>query len=192
PWKKGLGLLLAFSILPLVVESIGISTGLPYGEFYYSDQLGFKVFGLVPWSVAFAFAPLVLGAMASASQFTSDVRILLPFSALLLVVFDLILDPAMVALGVWIWVEPGPYYGIPTTNYLGWFLTALIASGLMYLIAKAEISMEPRIDFRIAASLLLTLFFWTGYNVWTSLWIPAIVGGIMIVLMLFLLEKKYN
>ncbi|TFF91707.1 carotenoid biosynthesis protein, partial [Candidatus Thorarchaeota archaeon] len=124
--SKGVTAIVVLGILPILVEAIGISTGLPYGGFYYTDLLGFKFFELVPWSVAFAFAPLVLGTMCLAVVASKDLRIILPLSALLLVFVDLVLDPAAVVLNIWVWLEPGPYYGIPITNYTGWFVTALV------------------------------------------------------------------
>jgi len=40
---------------------------------------------------------------------------------------DLALDPAMVSAGFWEWRERGPWFGVPLTNFLGWFLVSLAA-----------------------------------------------------------------
>jgi len=42
------------------VEAIAVSTGLPYGRFYYSKSFGHMVLGLLPWTVAFAYLPFSL------------------------------------------------------------------------------------------------------------------------------------
>ncbi|TFF91995.1 carotenoid biosynthesis protein, partial [Candidatus Thorarchaeota archaeon] len=148
--KRGLVILGFFAVFPIIIEAIGISTGLPYGPFYYTDQMGFKILGLVPWSVAFAFAPLTLGSVTLANRFTSDARLAIPLSALLLVAVDLVLDPAAVVLSIWVWVNPGPYYGIPISNYTGWFITALVASVIMHLLTTRNVSTTADVPARVA------------------------------------------
>ncbi|MFW9921371.1 MAG: carotenoid biosynthesis protein [Candidatus Thorarchaeota archaeon] len=179
---KGLIIIIIFSIIPIVVESIGILTGFPYGGFHYTDRMGFKILGLVPWSVAFAFAPLVFGTITLSAQISKDARIALILSAAFLVVVDLVLDPAAVLLNIWVWDIPGPYYGIPVTNYTGWYLTAFITSIIMHMLTKEtwkQIAVPPAL---LASSLLLSLAFWTGYSFWTGLLVPVIIGFTMLVL----------
>jgi putative membrane protein len=184
--KLALAILVVFSVLPIAIEAIGITTGFPYGWFYYSENLGYKVLDLVPWSVAFAFAPLVLGSLSLASYVTTDARLAIPLSALILVWTDLVLDPAAVLLEIWIWAHPGPYYGIPISNYIGWFLTATLASTILHGAISGKSVEISQIDSKLATSHLLIAAFWTGYTVWTGLVIPAILG-----LFLFLILYYY-
>ncbi|MEM4735022.1 MAG: carotenoid biosynthesis protein [Candidatus Thorarchaeota archaeon] len=181
---RGLGMIVILGVLPLVVESIGITTGIPYGGFYYTDRMGPKLLGLVPWSVAFAYGPLVLGSFTVAARMSGDPRIAIPLSSLVLVVVDLILDPAAVVLNIWVWTEPGPYYGIPLTNYSGWFLTALVTNALLFVFLSGGARQVPSVDVRVMSSLTLAVSFWTGYAIWTLLLIPAILGVLMVVLLL--------
>ncbi len=184
--KLTLVILVVFSIIPIAIEAIGITTGFPYGWFYYSENLGYKVLDLVPWSVAFAFAPLVLGSLSLASYVTNDARLAIPLSAMILVWTDLVLDPAAVLLEIWIWAYPGPYYGIPFSNYVGWFLTATLASTILHAAISGKSVQISQLDSRLATSHLLIAAFWTGYTVWTGLVIPAIFG-----LLLFLILYYY-
>jgi putative membrane protein len=48
-------------------------------------------------------------------------------SAFAFTAWDLFLDPQMVARGLWVWQQPGEYFGIPLVNFGGW----LLASGLV-------------------------------------------------------------
>jgi putative membrane protein len=130
--------------------------------------------------VAFAFAPLVLGCFTFITQFNRDSRLVIPATAALLVAVDLVLDPAAVVLNIWVWVEPGPYYGIPITNYIGWFLTAIIASFILHLFTAKEFSRTRAFPKRVATSLLLSIAFWTGYGLWTTLFIPTIIGFVLL------------
>lgn len=180
--RRGILILLFFAVFPIMIEAIGISTGLPYGPFYYTDQMGFKILGLVPWSVAFAFAPLILGSITIANRITKDARLAIPLSAAVLVAVDLVLDPAAVLLSIWVWVTPGPYYGIPITNYTGWFITALIASTIMHLLTSKKTRIAAEVPGFVASSLFISLAFWTGFSVWTGLWVPVIAGFLLLFL----------
>ena len=42
---------------------------------------------------------------------------------ILLVSFDLVLDPGAVHMGLWRFLESSLYYGVPWTNFFGWVLT---------------------------------------------------------------------
>jgi uncharacterized membrane protein len=50
-----------------------------------------------------------------------------PRAAAALTAWDVFLDPRMVRDGYWPWATPGRYEGIPASNYLGWYVTALAA-----------------------------------------------------------------
>ncbi|TFG12255.1 carotenoid biosynthesis protein [Candidatus Thorarchaeota archaeon] len=183
--RLALLILVVFSILPIAIEAVGITTGFPYGWFYYSENLGYKVLGLVPWSVAFAFAPLVLGSLSLASYVTDDARLAIPLSAMILVWTDLLLDPAAVLLEIWIWAYPGPYYGIPISNYVGWFLTATLASTILHGTISGKSVQISQLDSRLASSHLLIAAFWTGYTVWTGLVIPAVLGMLLFIILYY-------
>jgi putative membrane protein len=44
--------------------------------------------------------------------------------AVFAVSFDLWYDPVAVAMKWWTWTNPGPYYNVPTSNFIGWFVFA--------------------------------------------------------------------
>ena len=48
-------------------------------------------------------------------------------AAFIMVGWDVCLDPASSTIaGMWIWETGGGYFGVPLTNYLGWYLTVFI------------------------------------------------------------------
>jgi putative membrane protein len=57
-------------------------------------------------------------------------------SAMFMVMVDLVVDPLSIRgdrwfLGKLFWYDPpGPHFGVPISNYLGWFFVAAIATGL--------------------------------------------------------------
>ena len=120
---KGLQTLVLLSVLPLLVEAYAVSSGIPYGEFSYSDGLGFKLLGLVPVSVSFAYLPMLLGVVAIAGRFGTGIGVRSALGGVVSVIVDLVIDPATVAGGLWVWLDGGAYFGVPVSNYVGWLIT---------------------------------------------------------------------
>jgi len=170
--KRGLTALTFLSILPVLVEAAAIFTGFPYGEFTYSGRLGFMFLGVVPWSVAFAYPPILLGSMAYASRLRADRLGFSALSAIFNVAVDLVVDPGAVHSGFWGWAEPGAYYGVPVVNFLGWLLTGFLYANVFYSLTGGE----TPIDARVSSSLFLVLCFWAGYLLINGLYLPAALG----------------
>jgi putative membrane protein len=53
-------------------------------------------------------------------------------SGLALTAWDLYLDPQMVERNLWIWDQPGAYFGIPLVNFVGWVLVSSLLTLLIY------------------------------------------------------------
>jgi uncharacterized membrane protein len=124
------------TLLPLGAELLGTSTGWPFGGYAYTDFLGFKVLGRVPYSVPLSwfymgFASYLLALLITArlgGRRPAWLPLLL--GAWLLMAWDLALDPAMASSSMpiqfWAWHEHGPYFGMPLRNLAGWFGTGLL------------------------------------------------------------------
>lgn len=178
--KKAIFTIITISIFAIIIETIGIATGLPYSEFFYGEELGFKLFGLTPWTVFFAFTPLVLGAVFYTKKFLGknnfSIKKFFILSTAILVIIDLILDPVAVKLGFWFWVEEGIYYGIPLQNYFGWILSGFIATLIYYYFNKTNIVEGQEL------SLYYSIWFYTGASFFLGLLIPFLIGIILIIL----------
>lgn len=128
--------LLMVGILTWGAEFIGHKTGLPFGEYHYTDSLQPQIAGvplLIPiaWFMmlpsSWVMAQLIVGKRDS---FIKQIAFIL-VSALAFTVWDLFLDPQMVAWGFWEWANPSGYFGIPYLNYFGWFLVASIVTAVI-------------------------------------------------------------
>lgn len=193
--NKGLWLLLMLGIYALFIESLAIKTGFPYGDFTYENVLGNKVFGLTPWTVAFAYPPILLLAYYLSRQLvkgsTSHIENLIPgnrgasgyfvrgrtfhtllTTALIAMLIDLVLDPAAVRLGFWHWDKPGFFYGVPLVNFLGWLLTGFIGAILLHCLWGQKTRPTPGLAYSGQA----ILWFWTGVNLWLGQWLPGLLG----------------
>jgi bisanhydrobacterioruberin hydratase len=183
--KFGLLLIVLLGIYALLVESTALATGFPYGNFIYNDLLGNKVFGLTPWTVAFAYPPIILMTYWFArNRHKSHIKVLLA-SALLAMCVDLVLDPAAVTLGFWEWVVPGVYYGVPVVNFLGWILTSFIGAGIIHLFMS-----KKHVPIGFVYSGLAILWFWTAVNIWLVQLFPSVIGVMLCVLFTYQISRK--
>jgi Predicted membrane protein len=125
--------LLAASVIGFAAEAIGVRYGFVFGAYNYTGELGPQLFG-VPLVMTCAWMVLV----AYADQMLPDgwsVAVRAVIAALWLTAIDLVIDPlAAGELGYWHWAERGAYYGIPASNFAGWFTVSLLIFGLIGLL----------------------------------------------------------
>ena len=145
----------AFIVICLVVSNIlentSILTGFPFGHYHYTDSLGPKLF-LVPLLIgpayfangylAWVLGNVLIGEVRrDATAFTTFA---VPFFAsFLMVMWDLTFDPGASTISHrWIWEQGGGYFGVPLTNYLGWFFTVYVFLQLFALVVRFRDSGE--------------------------------------------------
>src|SRR6266704_4185882 len=141
--------ILAFIVICLVVsnllENTSILTGFPFGHYHYTDALGPKLF-LVPVLIgpayfangyfAWVIGNLLVGELRRG--FSALLTVAVPFiAAFVMVIWDLTFDPrASTIQHQWIWEQGGGYFGVPLTNYLGWFFTVYLFLQLFALFVR--------------------------------------------------------
>jgi putative membrane protein len=129
--RRAAGALAALTAYAYGIEYVGTTTGWPYGAFAYGVDLGPMIAGKVPLGLPVFFLPLVANAYLLCLLLLGErarswlVRVLATVATVLAV--DLVLDPGAVAIGFWTYTPPGPYYGVPASNYAGWVLSATVA-----------------------------------------------------------------
>ena len=142
--KRSLLFLLLASSVGLIFEIIGVNFGTALNTAYSYDMPGPSLFGvplIIPlfWFVfiytAYGLVNTALvkndGKIPSCKNCNKKILyILVLFDALLVTLIDLVMDPVMVKWGQWTWQGNGFYFNIPTENFIGWFLVALIVSGI--------------------------------------------------------------
>jgi putative membrane protein len=156
------------------IEYVGVTTGLPYGEFFYGVDLGPVVAG-VPLGLPVFFVPLVMNGYLLCLLLLGDrarrAVVRLPVVVATVVAMDLVLDPGAVALGFWVYPGGGPVYGVPLSNYAGWVLSASVAvmaldfgfrrAGLLDRLATCPFMLDDLVSFVIL---------WGGINAWFGNW----------------------
>ncbi len=173
--RDALIVFVVLALFALLVETAAVNTGIPYGHFGYSDHLGYRLFGVVPWTVSFAWPPLILGAYGMTANLfrTGSTRVV--GTTLLLVVFDLVLDPGAVYLEFWKYADGGAFYGVPVSNFVGWIVSGFAGS----LILESAISyFRPLlpVPIQLASSTFFILFFWSALAAFGGMLAPAVIG----------------
>ena len=110
-------------VLSWALEAVGSATGIPFGYYHYTDRLQPQV-AHVPLLISLAWMMMLPPAWAIGWRLGGR-RYGLPFiliSGLAIAAWDLFLDPQMTQWKLWVWDQPGAYFGIPPVNFLGWFL----------------------------------------------------------------------
>lgn len=180
---KSVSILLILSLYAFTIETFAIITGFPYSSFHYTDQIGYKIAGLTPYTLSFAYVPIFLGSIYLASTISRNIYSYFLITTFLVLLVDLMLDPAAVALKFWIYESPGIFYNIPLMNFLGWILTGFIAALISYpLLGKELFQSKPS---AVVSSFFLILSFWMSVCFNMELFIPGLIGLILILVVLW-------
>lgn len=108
------------------VEVLGVHAGVPFGGYEYTEQLGPRFLG-VPLVLGCAWLVLVAYVADRVDGLQASKGARVAIGALWLVAFDLVIDPlAANTLGYWRWEQGGAYYGVPFSNFAGWFVTGAL------------------------------------------------------------------
>jgi uncharacterized membrane protein len=144
-------------VLGLGIESLGVATGHIFAPYHYTDLLGPKFLGLVPYLIPLAWLVMMYPSLLIAERLIpARLPALLRWLAvaalagLAMTAWDAAMDPMMVRVGNWVWEVGGAYFGIPLQNFAGWWLTTAVTL-FLYQAAVGRIQNRPaEIPFRWA------------------------------------------
>jgi uncharacterized membrane protein len=176
--------------LSLGSELLGTSTGFPFGHYHYLSGLGYKIAGLVPFTIPLSWFYLGFSAyiIARAGLETLAIPQVLKyvgsigFGSLLLTSWDFVLDPAMSQTTVpfWMWDEPGAFFGMPYQNFAGWFGTGVVFMTVATLLWRMKPLAIPRSQLGLPLAVYLGNFaFATITSLAAGIYIPIGLGLIL-------------
>jgi isopentenyl-diphosphate Delta-isomerase len=200
-WRDALLLWAILGVLALIIETSAIITGFPYGHFGYSELLGAKILGYAPWTVFLAWTPLVVAAYAIArrlgeGQLTANSYQLLASiyqiaaTAVLLVIFDLVLDPGAVKIGFWQYKGGGFFYDVPLSNFLGWLFSGAIAGVVLEIFFAFKRPLLP-VPVQLISSTFFIVAFWTFIAFFSGMYWPLAIGIVVVGLFAVFYRKHY-
>jgi putative membrane protein len=168
-WRKTAIFFAASVTISLTSELVGTTTGWPFGNYAYTEGLGAKVLGRVPYTIPLSWFYMGLASylLANAVLTRWPVSAEAPrprawasvaLGAWFLLVWDLVLDPAMahesLPIKFWVWYERGPFFGMPIQNLFAWFVTGLAFIGASRLLWRAD---PPRLASTVWVPLVVYL-----------------------------------
>jgi uncharacterized membrane protein len=169
----------------LTSELLGTSTGFPFGHYSYLSGLGYKIAGLVPFTIPLSWFYLglcsyLLARAGIGKKFGALGAIgAIALGSLMLTSWDFVLDPAMsqTVMPFWYWHQPGAFFGMPYQNFVGWMGTGFVYISIAALLWRnQEIRLQPE-------QLNLPLVVYLGNFVFAMVmslgagfWIPVLLG----------------
>ena len=140
---RGAFFLLLAAALGFISEYFGLKYGQFFGTYYtYSPQITFFT---VPVQVIFYWAAFIYTGYSITNSFLIWLHLEKPriklgngllliltiiLDGLFVLAIDLFMDPLAVRQGAWTWIHGGPYFGVPIGNFIGWFIVAVLSSGI--------------------------------------------------------------
>lgn len=121
---KTIAVLTSIFILSIVIEIIGVATGKLFGVYAYGNGLGVKIAD-VPFVIGLNWVFLVYAANGIIAKYTTKNSLIILGAALLMVLYDIVLEKAAPLMDMWLFSENIP----PLSNYVAWFLLALFFNG---------------------------------------------------------------
>ena len=122
-WPRAISAAAAAFALGMAAEWAGTRTGFPFGAYRYTGLLR-PAAASVPLVVPLAWAAMGLPGYAVGAALARSRAGRIAAGAAALTAWDLFLDPQMIGNGFWRWAHPGPYQGVPLSNFAGWLLVS--------------------------------------------------------------------
>jgi bisanhydrobacterioruberin hydratase len=134
---KTAGIFLAIALLGFGVEVLGVKTGLVFGAYSYGSTLGPRLLS-VPVSIGLNWLTNSYLCYYMVSVFlkkhSQNHGLYSLVAALLMVVFDVFIEPVAMAFDFWQWQQGSP----PLLNFIGWFVVSLLIFYVFF--AKINVS----------------------------------------------------
>jgi uncharacterized membrane protein len=151
------GVLIFFAICLVVgntFENLGVRIGFPFGGYYFTGVMGPKLFA-VPVLLGLAYLGMAYLSWTLARVILGGIRnplvgprlVTLPLvAASIMTAWDLSLDPVWSTIvHAWIWRNGGAYFGVPISNFLGWYLTVYLIFQLFALYMRGRATNVDRL-----------------------------------------------
>ena len=131
--------LLLFSIsfiTSLTMELSSTYNGFPFGNYKYTDFLGYKILNEVPIIIPLSWFSIVSLSYLIAKRLLFNGFSLIIVSTLFGFFWDLSLDFAMTkTYPFWYWIDKGFLYDMPIRNWGGWLFTLFIINFVFYVLS---------------------------------------------------------
>jgi uncharacterized membrane protein len=145
---RGMAVFAAFCLgAGALCESLSLRTGFPFGHYHFTDLMGPNIFQ-VPILLVLAYlgigycswvlSLLILGYRNRPLAGGGAIAVPL-LASLVMLAWDLSMEPIWSTIDrAWVWRDGGPFYGVPASNFLGWYFTAFLFYQAFAIYCKAK------------------------------------------------------
>ncbi len=220
-WRRTLLWTIAGYAVAFAAEFCSIHNGFPFGDYYYVDATRNQELWIagVPFMDSLSFSFLTFTGYTCAWQLVAawkgrsgrlddstyqTVRrspVVLVLGAFITTWMDLIIDPVALMGDRWFlgqihgWPHGGEYFGVPLTNFAGWYLVTAVTIGVNQAIdallnRSSEQAGRPSIPFMHLGGFALFVFI-VGFNLFMTAWLqewPLFLSGLPLALCFFLIS----
>ena len=154
-WKIMFVFFLIATVAEVFFELLGTNTGFPFGSYHYTSGCGPMLFG-IPILLPVAYFQMIYITWTIAhvlidkysNRLQGKYVLLVPVMAsFIMVMWDFVIDPASSTdRGQWVWASGGAHFGVPFSNYMGWFLCVFVCYFCFALyMSKEQADEDPQI-----------------------------------------------
>lgn len=187
--------------LSLGSELLGTSTGFPFGHYRYLTGLGYKISGLVPFTIPLSWFYLGFCAYLIARCGLNTLSLpkwaklsgSIVIGSILLTSWDFVLDPAMsqTTMPFWVWDQPGAFFGMPYQNFAGWFGTGVVFMSVATILWEIKPLTLPYGNLGLPLAIYLSNFaFATIMSIGAAIYPPIFLGILTGVIPILVLYKR--
>lgn len=127
-WRKTqIYVLVIIYFASLIIEIIGVETGVIFGSYIYGNGLGVKVLG-APLMIGLNWVLLVYCSADIIRPLKLNPVIKVMASSALMLTYDLVLEQVAPMMNMWSWADGK----IPLLNYIAWFVLGVLFNGIYY------------------------------------------------------------
>lgn len=186
---RGLLLLGALVLVTLGLEALIVQINFPV-VYSFNNILGYRIFGLVPWVMAFTYPPLFLTAFWLCSKKSEGAKLVI-LSTVFSVIGLVVLGAAFTRMTLIDWEPSGPLYDVPPLALVGWTVISAVSCILINAVWGDEDLPRRTLGF----SGLGILLFWSGVNFGLQQWIAGGIGvalSLFVIIIMFIEQRRHN
>lgn len=176
-----------------IVEGAGAGSDFLFGSYDYTELFAPNLFG-VPIAIGFAWLMVMATTHVLAlSIFPNGGWSYAAAGGIGAVIMDLIIDPVAFQIKrYWIWEDGGLYYGIPWTNFAGWFIVAFTLHLLIDRLMKKQDGARSFgiLEKRMVLLYILVTAMFVLLGALGGLWLAACATTLLAALYVALAQKR--
>ena len=126
--KNSAILFICIFLIGFIIEAIGVKTKVIFGDYYYGNSLGFKIFNTpIIIGINWLFLVYTTSSVVEKLKINSTFKIIL--ASIFMLVYDIVLEQVAPKMDMWHWKNDL----VPIQNYIAWFVIALFMNSLLQL-----------------------------------------------------------